>query len=91
MGYLEIFSSKNIEVKGNPLTLFKVSDGQFVTWNVALDPNISHIVPADSVIEVTKASIEQGFRLVIQDYNLVAENVEEELILDDELVFLEKS
>ena len=91
VGYLQIFSSKNIEVKGKPLTLFKASDGQYVTWNVALDPNISHIVPAESVIEVTKASIEQGFRLVIQDYVLVAENVEEELILDDELVFLEKS
>ena len=62
-----------------------------MTWDVALDPKISQTVPDESVIEVTKASIEQGFRLVIQDYVLVAENVEEELVLDEKLVFLEKS
>ena len=45
----------------------------------------------ESVIEPTKASILQGFRLVIQDYVLVAENVDEELTLDEELIFLEKS
>ena len=33
----------------------------------------------------------QGFRLVIQDYVLEAENVDEELTLDEELIFLEKS
>ena len=43
------------------------------------------------MIEVTKASILQGFRLVIQDYALVVENVDEELTLDEELIFLEKS
>ena len=48
-----------MEVKGKPLTLFKASDGQYVTWNVALDPKISQTVPDESVIEVTKASIEQ--------------------------------
>ena len=78
-------------MKGKQLTLFKASDGQYVTWNVAVDPDIGHTVPVESVIEVTKASILQGFRLVIQDYVLEAENVDEELTLDEELIFLEKS
>ena len=91
VGYLQIFSSKTIEVKGKQLTLFKASDGQYVTWNVAVDPDIGHTVPVENMIEVTKASILQGFRLVIQDYALVVENVDEELTLDEELIFLEKS
>ena len=62
-----------------------------ITWNVAVDPDIGHTVPVESVIEVTTAFILQGFRLVIQDYVLVAENVDEELTLDEELIFLEKS
>ena len=74
-------------MKGKQLTLFKAADGQYVTWNVAVDPDIGHIVPVESVIEVTKASILQGFRLVIQDYVLVAENIDEELTLDEELIF----
>ena len=38
------------------------------------------------MIEVTKASILQGFRLVIQDYVQLAENIDEELTLDKELI-----
>ena len=57
VGYLQIFSSKNMEVKGKPLTLFKASDGQYVTWNVALDPKISQTVPDESVIEVREVGV----------------------------------
>ena len=53
--------------------------------------SIVYFKTSQSVIEVTKASILQGFRLVIQDYALVVENVDEELTLDEELIFLEKS
>ena len=52
VGYLQIFSSKNMEVKGKPLTLFKASDGQYVTWNDALEPEISQTVPDKSVIVI---------------------------------------
>ena len=58
VGYLEIYSFKNIDVKEKPLTLCKASDGHYMTWNVALDFKISYTVPYESVIVVTKTSIE---------------------------------
>ena len=74
--------------------LIKASDGLYVTWNVVIDDNkLDDIldVPTNSVIEVTEASIQNGFRLAIHEYNVIDDKVNEEICLEDELLFLEKS
>ena len=40
---------------------------------------------------MTKASIEQDFRLIINKFGIIVDEVAEEVTLVDELVFLEKS
>ena len=94
MGYIQVLGLKRIAIKGEMKTLIKVSDGQYVTWNVVIDEEKEDDilrVNTRSVIEVTKASVEQGFRIIIHNFEIIDDEVSEEITLADELVFLEKS
>ena len=69
-GYIQVLGLKRIVLKEEMLTLIKASDGQYVTWNVAIDKEKEDEIleiSTRSIIEVTKASIEQGFRLIIHN------------------------
>ena len=94
VGYIQILGVKKLEIKEEMLTLIKASDGQYVTWNVAIDQRkVDEIleIPTMSIIKVKKASIEQGFRIIILEFEVIDDDLDEEITLDDELTFLEKS
>ena len=62
--------------------------------NVAIDEaKVDQIleIPTMSIIEVKRAYIEQGFRIIIQEFEVIDDDLDEEITLDDELTFLEKS
>ena len=91
-GYILVLGVKRIVLKEEMLTLIQASDGQYVTWNVAIDKEKEDEIlgiSTSSIIEVTKASIEQGFRLIIHNFVIIDDEVAEELTLADELIFLE--
>ena len=48
-------------------------------------------LPVKSVIKVLRATIIQGFRLVIQEYEVIADDVEEDICQYDDLEFIELS
>ena len=84
-GYLQILGVKKLEVKEKVVTLLKASDGLYVTWNVVIDDNkLDDIlgIPPKSVIEVTEASIVQGFRLVIHNYDVIDDDFDIVIAID---------
>ena len=75
------------------MTLLKASDGIYVTWHVVMVSNeVERLLslPSKTIIEVVQAKIIQGYRLVIEDFKVVDDNIEEEILLKDELTFLSK-
>ena len=92
-GVLQILGFKEQPVGDRSLTLFKASDGKTVTWQVTSTPEVMEDLKAlacFSVIEVTKATLHHGYRLIIQSFGVLDENVEKEVVVEDELEFLDK-
>ena len=93
-GVFQILACQEKNLGENVLTLFKVSDGKCVTWQVTAVPTIQeefkHLATRLAIVEVTKATIHHGYRLIVEEYVLLEEEVSTEVIIEDELEFLER-
>ena len=83
-------------LKKEKITLLKVSDGTCVTWQASgTSESLARIVELRqySLIEVTKASIQNGYRLIIEDFDIVCSTLDAEILLHAEvnLEFLDKA
>ena len=92
-GLLQILGTKQYPIKDDFAQLVKASDGKYVTWHVAIEKSkLKNFLslPMYSLIEVKAATMVQGYRLFIHDYDLVDDTLDDEICLEDELIFLEK-
>ena len=92
-GLIQVLGVKKMRIQEKDVTLLKASDGIYVTWHVVMVSNeVERLLslPSKTIIEVVQAKIIQGYRLVIEDFKVVDDNIEEEILLKDELTFLSK-
>ena len=79
----------------NILTLLKVSDGECVTWQATAPPaGLERVLSLGKfpLIEITKATIHHGYRLIIEDFEVLEEEFDKEIVIDEtkELQLLDK-
>ena len=92
-GYLQILGTKKITLGQKNATVVKASDGKYITWNVVVDSSKEDeflSIPIKTVIKVTEATIIQGYRLVIQEYEVINDDIENEICQFEELEFIDK-
>ena len=92
-GLLQILGTKQYPIKDDFAQLVKASDGKYVTWHVAIEKSkLKNFLslPTYSLIEVKAATMVQGYRLFIHDYDLVDNTLDDEIGLEEELIYLEK-
>ena len=77
---------------GSKMTLLKLSDGEYVTWQVSGTNEVIEKIEHcnNCIIEIKKATIVKGYKIYIEEVVVVEENVEEEIVHGDNLEYLDK-
>ena len=91
-GVLQILGKQVKPMGDNWLTLLKVSDGKLVTWQATGTPTALEKLDeiGNCLIEVTSATLCNGYRLIIENFEVVSREMNEEVVLEEELEFLDK-
>ena len=94
-GVLQILGSKDnfLPNTNDRLTLLKVSDGECVTWQAsAINSALKDILNMrNGIIEIKRASIVRGYRMLIEEFEVIEDTFEDEIVLNESLEFLDKS
>ena len=82
-----------MQIQDKNVTVLKASDGINVTWHLLIDEKKADLIDSlndKAVIEVTEATVVGGYRLEVHNFNVINDNIDEEIVLKDDLIFLDK-
>ena len=97
--YLDVFGTVQVLDKkeqvmpnGTKMTLIKLSDGDCVTWQASGTNEVLEKIEHfnNCVIEIKKATIVKGYKIFIEEIDVVADDIDEEIVHGDSLEYLDK-